>query len=362
LAGRPQRDRLPTHVVMTPPRLVAAIAAAALIGVGACSTRTGNGGITTTCIKTYNVGLVTDVGKLADKSFNYNAWQGVQEAANDPSLCVKAMVVESNQPSDYQKNIQFLVDQGYDMVVTVGSLLADDTLAAAKANPNIRFAIVDYEYLSPIANLTGLVFREDQAGFLAGIVAAMMSASGTIGGVYGPDTPPVHRYRVGYENGAKFAVPSIKTLGVYEPPGNPTSVSDSDWGKQQATAEFGQGADVVFGVGGNAGSGALLAAAQSNKLCIGADVDQFVAYPDAGACLVTSAEKRIALAVKSAISDMVNSTLPGTGQLTFDATNGGVGISPFHNHDSKVPAAVRGMVAAAAAKLAAGILKTGAET
>jgi len=272
---------------------------------------------------------------------------------------VKAKVIESNQPTDYQKNMQLFIDQNYDMVVTVGFLLGDDTLAVAKANPNVKFAIVDYAYATPPANLTGLVFREDQAGFLAGIVAAKMSKTGTIGGVYGLDIPPVHKYRVGYENGAKFAVPSIKTLGVYQPPSGAKSFNDPDWGKQQATAMFGQGADVVFGAGGNTGNGALLAAVQANKICVGVDVDQFVSYADADKCLVTSAEKHIAFSVKTAITDMVKGTWPSSGLLTFDAKNSGVGISPFHNYDSQVPADVKTMVADALKKLADGTLQTG---
>jgi basic membrane protein A len=351
---------------MKPLTGLAAIAAAGLLGVAACGTTTSSG-TAATCSKTYKVGLVTDVGKLSDKSFNFNAWQGVQEAMNDPSLCVKAMVIESNQPTDYQNNIQLFVDQKYDMVVTAGSLLtngtllADATLAVAKANPSVKFAIVDDSYASPPSNLTGIVFREDQAGFLAGIVAAKMSTSGTVAGVYGLDVPPIHKYRVGYENGAKFAVSSIKTLGVYQPATAAKPFNDPDWGKQQATAMFSQGADVVFGAGGNTGNGALLAAAQLNRLCIGADVDQFVGYPDAAACLVTSAEKRIALAVRTAITAMVKDTWPATGVLRFDATNGGMGVSPFHSYDTKVPAVVKAMVADAAAQLAAGVLKTGAE-
>src|ERR671937_500354 len=106
----------------------------------------GTGGTTTSCSKQFKVGLVTDVGKLSDKSFNANSWQGVQDAQNDKSLCVKASYIESNQPTDYQKNIETFVAQGYDMVVTVGFLLADDTLAEAKKNPNTKFAIVDFAY------------------------------------------------------------------------------------------------------------------------------------------------------------------------------------------------------------------------
>ncbi len=308
---------------------------------------------------TFNVGLVTDVGKLSDKSFNANAWQGVQDAVADSSLCVKAKVIESTQATDYQKNMQLFIDQKYDMIVTVGFLLGDDTLAVAKKNPNIKFAIVDYAYDAPPANLTGLVFREDQAGFLAGIVAAKMSKTGTIGGVYGLDIPPVHKYRVGYENGAKYAVSSIKTLGVYQPPSGAKSFNDPDWGKQQATAMFGQGADVVFGAGGNTGNGALLAAVQAKKFCVGVDVDQYVSYPDADPCLITSAEKHIAVAVKTAITNAVKKTWPTTGILSFDAKNQGVGISAYHNYDSQVSADTKALVNSASAKLADGTLQTG---
>jgi basic membrane protein A len=334
------------------------MSAAALLGVAACGTTTNNN-TAATCTKTYKVGLVTDVGKLSDKSFNANAWKGVQDSVADPSLCLTAKVIESNQPTDYQSNMQLFIDQKYDMIVTVGFLLADDTLKVAQANPNVKFAIVDNAYATPPANLVGLTFREDQAGFLAGIVAAKYSTTGTIGGVYGLDIPPVHKYRVGYENGAKYAVSSIKTLGVYQPPSGAKSFNDPDWGKQQATAMFGQGADVVFGAGGNTGNGALLAAVQAGKTCVGVDVDQFVSYPDADTCLVTSAEKHIAAAVKTAITDMVKGTWPATGLLTFDATNGGIGVSPFHNYDSKVTADVKAMVTDALAKLAAGTLQTG---
>src|SRR6202521_5359709 len=191
---------------MKPVRGLAAVAAAALLGVAGCGGSSNTGGTAATCTKTYNVGLVTDVGKLSDKSFNANAWQGVQDAVNDPSLCVKAKVIESNQPTDYQNNMQLFIDQKYDMVVTVGFLLADDTLAVAKANPTVKFAIVDNAYTGPPANLVGLTFREDQAGFLAGIVAAKMSTTGTIGGVYGLDIPAGHKNRGGYENGPNDSV------------------------------------------------------------------------------------------------------------------------------------------------------------
>src|SRR5437899_12489576 len=158
---------------------LAALLATALLGV-ACGSPTTTG---SSCSKTYNVGLVTDVGKLSDKSFNANAWQGVQDAVNDSSLCVKAKVIESNQPTDYQKNMQLFIDQKYDMVVTVGFLLGDDTLAVAKANPTVKFAIVDYAYDKPPAHAARLVRRADPAGVQPHIAPATTTKSATLLGV-----------------------------------------------------------------------------------------------------------------------------------------------------------------------------------
>ncbi len=313
------------------------------------------------CAKTYKVGLVTDVGKLSDKSFNANAWQGVQDAVADKSLCVNAAFIESVQSTDYQKNIQQFADQKYDMIVTVGFLLGDDTQAAAKANPGIKFAIVDFAYDKPLPNLLGLVFREDQAGFLAGALAGLQTKSNVVAGVYGLDVPAVVRYRKGFENGAKFTNSKVKALGIYQPPSGPKTFNDPDWGKARAIDFFGQGADIVFGAGGNTGNGALLAAVQNNKTCIGVDVDQYISYPDVKSCLLTSAEKHIAVAVKTAIMDMVKNQWPASGLLSFEASNGGVGISPYHEFDAKVSADAKARIQDIAKRLADGSLKTGAE-
>src|ERR671931_1432591 len=139
---------------------LAIVVTVALVGL-ACGGAGTSGGTSggTTCSKTFKVGLVTDVGKLSDKSFNANSWQGVKDAENDKSLCVKGSYIESTQPTDYQKNIETFVTQGYDMIVTVGFLLGDDTLAEAKKNPGTKFAIVDYAYSTPQPNLTGLIFK-----------------------------------------------------------------------------------------------------------------------------------------------------------------------------------------------------------
>ncbi len=336
---------------------------AAFLFVAACGgggTSTGSSG---GCSKTYKVGLVTDVGKLSDKSFNATSWQGVQDAQSDKSLCVKGTAIESNQPTDYQKNMQTFVDQGYDMVVAVGFLMGDDTLAMAKKNPNTKFAIVDYAYDpqkdAPPPSLVGLVFKEDQAGFVAGALAGLMTKTNVIGSVNGLKLPPVQRYVDGYAAGAKYTNPKVQVLSVYQGPGDGAPFNNPDWGKARGNDELRQNADVIFGVGGNTGNGALLAAASANKMCIGVDTDQYISYADAKSCMITSAEKKLALAVKTAITDMVKKQWPTGNLLTFDSANQGVGISPYHDWDSKVPSDVKSKITDIQSKLASGSLKTG---
>jgi basic membrane protein A len=341
-------------------RQVAVLAAAGVMALACGGGSSSTGGSSSSCSKTWKVGLVTDVGKLSDKSFNATSWKGVQDAQADSSLCVQGRAIESNQPTDYQKNMQTFVDQGYDAVIAVGFLMTDDVLVVAKANPKVKFSIVDGSHTDPPANLTDLLFREDQAGYLAGALAGLYTKSNTIGGVYGLDIPPVHKYRVGYENGAKHTNPNIKTLGVYQPAG-PKAFNDPDWGKARGIEFADQGADIVFGAGGNTGNGALLAAQQKSKTCIGVDVDQYVSYPEVQNCLLTSAEKKLAVAVKAWITSVVKGTVKN-GTALFDASNGGVGIAPFHNFDSKVTSDEKTKLQDIEKQLASGSLKTGAET
>src|SRR5262252_5503684 len=146
-------------------RHLAAVAAALMVAFACGGGTSGTGGTgSSSCSKTYKVGLVTDVGKLSDKSFNATSWQGVLDAQNDKNLCVKGSFIESNQPTDYQKNLQTFADQGYDMVVAVGFLMSDDSVSFAKANPKLKVALVDPGGTEQApANWVGLAFREEQA-------------------------------------------------------------------------------------------------------------------------------------------------------------------------------------------------------
>jgi basic membrane protein A len=346
---------------MTRFKTVAAIAA--LLAAAVFSTACGStSSVATSCTKTWKVGLVTDVGKLSDKSFNFDSYKGVQNAQADASLCVSGRAIESSVESDYPKNIGQFVDQSYDMIVTVGFKLGDATIAAAKANPNIKFVMVDnadFTDKTTPANLLGLLFKEDQPGFLAGALAGLLTKTNVIGAVAGLQTvPPVVHYVQGYENGAKYTNPKVKVLKIYQPESGAKDFNDPDWGKQQGVTFLGQGADIIFGVGGNTGNGGLLAAKEANKMCIGVDVDQYLSYPDVDSCLITSAEKHLDLAVTAAIKNMVNGNF-SSGVLTFDISNDGIGLAPYHNFDSQISADIKAKIADIEAKLKAGTITTG---
>jgi basic membrane protein A and related proteins len=344
-------------------RVLGSLLAASItvLAVGACG-GTNNAPASSSCSKTWKVGLVTDVGKLSDKSFNFDSYKGVQDAQADASLCVQGKAIESSTQDDYPKNIQQFLDQKYDMIIGVGFNLGDAVTAAAKANPGTKFVLVDsfdFTDKTPPANLTGLLFQEDQPGFLAGALAALVSKSGTIGVVAGLQTvPPVVRYVEGYAKGAAYAKPGTKVLTIYQPESGAKDFNDPDWGKQQGQTFISQGADVLFGAGGQTGNGALLAAKDAGKFCVGVDVDQYISYPDVASCLITSAEKHLDLAVKQAVTDMVKGTSKG-GIVSFTIQNDGIGLAPYHDNASKIPSDVQAKIADIQSKLKSGAITTG---
>ena len=254
------------------------------------------------------VGLVTDVGGVNDKSFNQSAWEGTQKAAKDFNFDVK--FIESKQPTDYEKNIDQFATEKYDAIVTVGFLMGDATAAKAKQYPNIKFAIIDNQYFPTkgvvycddtkkdcyvdggLTNVASLMFQEDQVGFLAGVLAGGMTKTGTVCTVSGMEIPPVVRYVVGFQNGAKWMKADAKALNVYIP-----SFTDPAKGKETGQSMISQGCDVVFGVGGNTGNGGLLAAKEKGLMAIGVDVDQYNTYPEVKDALISSAAKNVDAAV-----------------------------------------------------------------
>jgi basic membrane protein A len=308
------------------------------------------------------IGVVLDTGGENDKSFNQYTLKGAKDAAT--KLGYDLSYVVSASSSDYEKNIETFVTEKNDMIITVGFLMGDATAKMAKKYPNIKFAIIDNAYFpakagdpdpyaTDLKNVTSLMFQEDQVGYEAGVLAGCMSKSGTVATVSGMEIPPVVRYVVGFQNGAKSVNPNIKTLNIYIPDFN-----DPTTGKQAGADFISQGADVVFGVGGNTGNGGLLAASEKGLMAIGVDVDQYNTYPEVKGALLTSAQKNMDVATGAAVNDFAAGKLKA-GIVTGTAANGGIGLAPYHDWDSKISADCKAKVDAAVKGLAAGSVQTG---
>lgn len=311
--------------------------------------------------------LVLDTGGENDRSFNEFTLKGARDAASEADLEFAHIVSEAT--TDYEKNIENFVSEGCGLIVTVGFLMGDSTAAAARANPDVKFAIVDVAYgpgfgcdenvadcyseEGGLSNVTSLMFAEDEVGYLAGTLAGCMSDSGVIGSVSGMEIPPVVRFVTGYQTAAKVQNPAMQTLNVYIPDFN-----DPVTGKQAGQTMISQGADVIFGVGGNTGNGGLLAAHEAGLMAIGVDVDQYNTYPEVSASLATSAAKNMDVAAADAVRAYKAGNLAG-GVNTYDVANGGIGLAPYHDWDSKISAECKAAVEAAEAGLRSGTVDTG---
>ena len=200
---------------------------------GGGGTETDRAAATADPIEDVVIGLVTDTGKVDDKSFNQSAWEGAQAAAE--AVGGEADYIETAASSDYANNIGQFVDSGANVIITVGFALAEATAAAAAENPDIRFIGVDQFQGETVPNVTGLVFNEDKAGFLAGALAGLLTKSDTIAAVLGTDqVPPVVAFKEGYENGAKYTNPDVNVIATYNPGGLDMAFTDPEWGATTA--------------------------------------------------------------------------------------------------------------------------------
>ena len=311
------------------------------------------------------VGLVTDVGKIDDKSFNQSAWEGVQKAKEE-GVANQVQYIETVDSKDYDKNISTFGDAGYDVIVTVGFGLGEATNIAAAKFPDVDFIGVDqfqaWQYdddaSNDIANVAGLNFPEDNAGFLVGALAAMMSESHKIGSVCGTDAvPPVWRFGEGYKAGAAYIDAEMGTttevfVVYHNDVGFDKTFLDPEWGAATANSMIDQGADVIFGAGGKTGNGAVTAAAQRGVYAVGVDTDQYYSLPEAAPRMLSSAMKLITPGVFDGIKMSKEGTLPSGNYF------GNAGYAPFHDLENEVPAEVKAKMEELAAALIDGSIKT----
>ncbi|WP_433930367.1 BMP family lipoprotein [Sorangium cellulosum] len=301
------------------------------------------------------VGLVTDMGKIDDKSFNQSAWEALQRAQKE--LGATTQYIETTDPKDYPKNIATFAEEKYDVVVTSGFGLTEATHAAAAQFTGVKFIGID-QFQGPGAekpNVVGLIFPEDHGGFLVGALAAMMTKSGKVGAVLATDAvPPVWRFGEGFRAGARHVKPDVELSVVYHNDvGFDKTFTDPEWGKTTAVSMIDKGVDIVFGGGGKTGNGALLGAATKNAYAIGVDTDQYYTVPEAQKVLLSSAVKLISDGAFDLIKMAKEGKLP-SGNFT-----GKSGYAPYHDLDGKVPAEVKAKMEELRKALLDGTLKTG---
>jgi basic membrane protein A and related proteins len=281
--------------------------------------------------KKIKVGLVTDIGGLNDRSFNQLANEGFERAKSE--LGVEGRVLTSSKNSDYVPNLSSLAQQKYDIVIGVGFLMAEAMETVAKKFPDTNFAIIDYPQAamkSKPTNVDGLLFKENEAGYLVGTLAALYTkdkgGDQVISSVGGQKIPPVDGYIAGYQAGAKKANPGIKTLNGYS-----EDFVKQDLCKELALNQIAEGSQVVFQVAGQCGLGALDAAKEKSVVGIGVDADQGYL----GSHILSSALKKVDVAVFDTVKAVQDGSFKGGTDTVFDVKSGGVGYGKLSADASK---------------------------
>jgi basic membrane protein A and related proteins len=304
--------------------------------------------------ETISVGMVSDTGGLDDRGFNEFSINGFERAQSE--LGVDGRVYTSKSSDDYLPNLTAAVDDGHDLVIAIGFLIQPSVAEVAAEATDVKFAGVDQFYgeepdcggedqpVCALPNVLGLQFPSEEAGYLAGIVAAMMTKTNTVSTVGGISIPPVNNWIAGFRQAVKDTNPDIKLLNAYS-----QDFVDQAKCKEIALDQIAQGSDVVFQVAGQCGLGALDAACQEGVMAIGVDADQSFA----GDCVITSALKPLELAVFETIKSAQDGTFEG-------GTNRFFGIEEFPDaellapYSDAVPQEVKDAVDEAKQKLISG--------
>jgi basic membrane protein A len=281
---------------------------------------------------------VSDSGGFDDKGFNQTALKGQTDAAEQ--FGIQTAQVESTGDEQYADNINQMVQQNCNEITTVGFLLGDATLAAAKKNPDIDFAIVDYAYDKAPKNLKGLTYQTDQPSYLAGYLAAGMTKSGIIGTFGGLPIPTVTIFMEGFRQGVeKYNEDNgtdVKLLGWDGKDGSFTEdFEDKTKGQSVGEQLIGQGADILFPVAGPAGLGGLQAAKDAGAHAIWVDTDGYEST-EYGDILYTSVMKGMDVSVTEAIKESIDGTFSNE-LYVGTLANDGVKLAPFHDFDSQIP-------------------------
>jgi len=290
--------------------------------------------------------MVTDVGGLGDKSFNDLSYEGLKRAEQE--LGVEIQVLESKEITDYESNIDQLASAGYSPIFAVGFLMTDTVAKLAPMYTDTNFGGVD-EFFDPVpTNVAGLLFKEHEGSYLAGVVAGLatkesfdskLNSDNVIGFVGGMDIPLIQKFEAGFIAGAKSVNPDVQVISLYT--GNFT---DQAKGKELGYSLIEQKADVIFAAAGACGTGTITACQEKGALFIGVDADQYLTVENSGDVMLTSMMKRVDNAVFETIKAAVDGTFPGGKLQVFGLAEGGVDLAPYHDFETKIPQSIKDAV------------------
>jgi basic membrane protein A and related proteins len=308
------------------PATAAAAATTAVPASSEVTTATSAGGAAG---ETLRVGLVTDIGGLNDKGFNFLASEGMRLIASD--LGAETEIRESKTDTDYVPNLSYFAQQGFDLVIAVGFLMQQPLGQVAGQFPDTKFAIIDGSVTSPDLaghdNIAALSFHEEQGGYLNGYLAGLLEKEGTlpglnpdlvVGTVGGIKIPAVDRYIAGFQAGATAAEPGVTTLNSYS-----NDFADQAKCKELAQAQIDQGADIVMQVAGGCGLGVFAAAEESQTYAMGGDTDQTQVAP----VVVGAAQKKVDQAVLAVATSVQDGTYAGGTDTVLGVAEGGIEVA-----------------------------------
>ncbi len=301
--------------------------------------------------------MVTDVGGLGDKSFNDLSYAGLQRAESE--LGVGIEVLESKEPTDYESNINQLAAAGYNPIFAVGFLMTDTVTKVAPQFADVNFGGIDIFFDPADANVVGLNFKEQEAGYLAGVVAGKLTSmtdadsrindKKVVGFVGGMEIPPVQKFEAGFVAGVKSVDPDVEVKSVYT-----GTFTDQQKGIEAGKNLIEGGADIIFAAAGATGNGSAKACQDNKALFIGVDSDQFETLEGIGDTILTSAIKRVDNAVFMTVKEQVDGVLKGGENKVFGLAEDGVGLAPYHDWETKMPQDVKDAVQKATDDIKAG--------
>jgi basic membrane protein A len=297
--------------------LAAAIALTLLIGATACGSQKNEN-------KTFSVGMVTDVGGVNDQSFNQSAWRGLQQLQQNVGADVSYL--ESKQESDYSTNLDRFTDKGSNVVWGIGFAMAEAIKSVAQKNPDINYGIIDNAYDNTPSNVTGVIFRAQEAAFEVGYIAALKTQTNKVGFVGGQTSNIIDQFQYGFQAGVAYGAKELnKDVSVSVQ--YTDSFTDSAKGKATANKMYVDGCDIVFHAAGGCGTGVIEAAKDNNKFVIGVDSDQSYLAPNN---VITSALKRVDNIIEKVTAMKINGEEIGGKNMTFGLSENGVGIPEEH--------------------------------